>query len=360
MTQFHRTSVLILGCALWTAGSAQAQAVSAARAATETAIARQLAGKQVGPALAEYDRFIKASGRQDDVALLAPVAKAILQEAANASTSTVRILALERLSAEGDAVSNRALRQAATGAGAARLTTVQADSALARAGDGSAVDRLIASLSSSDARPDKTTTIGALVSARAQSAAPVLLSLLDDQNPQTREAAVMALGELDAREAIPRLSALLADPGPVGRAAALALRMLGSDAGSDRMARILASDVPDVQLLGAAASAHAKIPGWENPVRPLLQAADPLTRLRAAELLLELDPTEARRVLTVAADDANSPTRELALRILEGARPYDVALLRRHLNDASPIARAHAAGAILAAAGPSSTLRPGR
>ena len=101
----------------------------------------------------------------------------------------------------------------------------------------------------------------------------------------------------------------------------------------------------------AEAYAASKAPGWRNLVDPLLNDANPTTRLRAAELLIELEPV-ARALIVQIAQGANPADREEAARILERRPPYQVPLLRTLLEDRDSFVRTFAAGAILKAARP--------
>jgi HEAT repeat protein len=88
---------------------------------------------------------------------------------------------------------------------------------------------------------------------------------------------------------------------------------------------------------------------------PLLDDPNGLTRVRAAELLADVEPDKARAALETALGDPNPVVRADVARVVESAGLIStdtnlrltLPMLRRLLRDRDPVVRTHAAGAIL-------------
>lgn len=140
----------------------------------------------------------------------------VLRELLHANKEAIRQAAAKALASIGDKAALSVLQQQAASADPSqRMATLQA---LARAGDEKALQELITFLGSSEA----------LVRIRARLAlyaighvaVPALMKALDDDNPSMRAEAAMVLGALRAETAREKLAALLNDPDPQVRQAA--------------------------------------------------------------------------------------------------------------------------------------------
>lgn len=312
-------------------------------------IEQLVAARNVAGALEAYDEYV-AKVKQDDAGLLVPIARALLTAIATAGDQELaRDLALERLAAAGDREARRTLEASATGGRSLMPAAMSADISLAHLGDQKAVARLGERLLSPEIR-DKSEMAEGLAASGGPKSAYIFVALLKDPDPGTRAVAARALARLGSREAIgPLKEAFATEEGPGRLPVAAALKSLGSDAADETIARMAKSPAADVRLLAAEAYAAAKAPGWRSLVDPLLNDSNPATRLRAAELLIELDPA-ARALIVQIAQGANPADREEAARMLERKPPYQIPVLRKLLEDSDSFVRTFAAGAILKAA----------
>ena len=306
-------------------------------------------------ALDAYEGWLSRTGIED-LFLVVPVARGVLEQIAAGQDRGLRGEALRRLG-----------RSAAAKEGAdpsqdpSALPPVAADVQAALAGEPAAARRLLSPAASSSVPPQ--TLAKALVPAGV-TAVPTLRALLKHAAPPVRMEAALALGKVNGAEAIPDLKALMNDP-EVRNYAAVALTRLGDADAENVVDQLLQSPVFEVRLLGALAY-EGRGPGpWVQAVMPALQDPNGLTRIRAAELLAPVAPEAARAVLTEAAADPNPVVRADVTRVLETTklltptniqqtdplqRPDErlsLASLRRLLRDADPAVRLHAAGTIL-------------
>ena len=316
------------------------------REEVEAVIRHSMQSGDPSQALDAYDRYF-SSTKSHDSALLASVAGSVLSAIAADRSSPARLLALERLARSGDVRARGTLGELAGGANTLMPQGAEADFALARLGDGAAVDRIVKRLED-DAIRDKSGLVGALIDARARGAAFALVPLLADENPFNRMAAARGLASLGSREHAAALQAALAQEteGPVKPMLAVAIKSVGSPAADARIAQLEASPVADVRLMAAEAYYNSKNARWTALARQLVKAGPEDVRLRAAELLGSGDESARREILKAAASQ-NLPTREIGARLLEAAGIRDPAVLVPLLRDASPVARAYAAGALV-------------
>jgi len=318
------------------------------RADAQLAIAAAISAGKPGEALETYDRYYTSTKRHEP-ALLAPVARGVLAGVASDRTSLSRLAALERLARAGDERSLGQLRAEAGGRNTLMPEGIDADCALARLGDGQAVDRLIQRLADETLR-SKGQIIGSLAEAKATRAASALVPFLSDDNPTNKLSAVHALARIGSSDQVPPLRAAFeAEWHPATRQTlAMALHSLGNPAGDALLRELEVSRTPDVRLVVLEAYHAKNSPKWSPLARELLRSSSEGSRLRSAVLLGAADP-DAARELARAATNTNLATREVGARLLEEAGSKDLALLVTLLHDASPVVRTHAAGAVLAA-----------
>ena len=301
---------------------------------------------QTADALRAYDEHIQATGLPD-AGLLQMIATAELKTLSSQSSSVVRISALEILARMGDPAALEALASERSARSIGPQRELVLDTALASIGDADALRR-IHNLALDPTVVDHTAVAQALQRVSDSSSSEVLQQLLTASNPLVRAIAASTLGSLGANDAIPQLLALLEDPRFYPRAAAaVALRQLGDPRAEPWLHQWLESDAPDIRLLAAEAFASSDNREWVKAIEPLLQNAEGLTRLRAAELLLNREPEPALEVLVAAIDDANPAIRAEAGRILGRAEHVDLAIYRRMLGDRDSSVRLHGADAIL-------------
>jgi hypothetical protein len=329
------------------ARGAQPSLLEQMRSDAKAAIAGAVSAGRPEEALGTYDRFF-ASVRTHDFTLLLPVAKGVLAGASADQASLARIPALERLARAGDVAARGTLESTAGGRDTLMPGGVEADCALARIGDSRAVDRLIQRLGD-EAPRDKGVIITALTDAGAKRAAYAIVPFLTDDNPSNRLAAIQALAALGSREHVaPLRAAFDAETHPGTRQyLAMALHSLGSSAGDALLAQIESIPVPDVRLVAMEAYHASKSPKWTTLARQLLRSSSESARLRAA-FFLGLSDAEAAAEITRAAGSTNTPTREVAAKLLESAGSRDTTLLVKLLHDRSAFVRSYAAGALLA------------
>jgi HEAT repeat protein len=322
-------------------------------AATLKIHARIQAGRPDG-ALDSYEQWMQSVGRED-VFLLQPIARGVLDALTRSQDAGVKLKALEVLAASGDADAAARLSAMSSAQGAA-----DTDDTLARLGNAKAIARLQQRVSNPGARGDVSDAIEALVKAKATGAIPAIAGALDPARPMpTKLAAARALGQLDARDAIPQLRQALRDPDPsVRMMAAASLSRLGDQSGSEILQQMENSPLADVRLMLAEIAAPQNPAGtWVASATKALEDPDPLVRLSAAELLVKYaaDPAPGLLVLTGALADPNPAMRvaaswtveEIPIQLLGN----DLPSLRRWLRDATPQVRIAAAAALLRLAG---------
>ena len=317
----------------------------------------RLAGPGVSAALDTYEAWLPNVRQREDVSLLETIATNLVESLAAApdgSDHAVRARALEILALLGDRNATARLSSMVASGG-----TAQSDAALARLGDAAAVARLAGRVKNGAGR-DVSDAIDALSEGGVKTAAGVIAGALDPARPlPTKMAAARALGRLGDPAFVPQLKLALKDPDPPVRVmAAAALAQLGDDSSADLMRTYANSPVGDLRLIAVEAGASANPSGqWVGVATGVLQDADPLVRLRAAELLLQYaaDPGAAGEVFAQALGDTNPAMRHAAAQRLDrlpaGALERDLPTLRTLLRDPSPLVRLEAAGGILRVAG---------
>jgi HEAT repeat protein len=299
-----------------------------------------LAGADAGPALDAYEGWVRTT---EDVFLLDPIARGVLEGIASGGDVGLQISALEELARAGVESAHRRLVELQT------RQSQPATMALARLGDRDAAAAIAERAKSGAVRPQ------AAVEAAAGAGAagvPALRELLKHADPAVRADAARALGKMRAVAAIDDLRRVMADPNPLASArAAVALTQMGDGQGEARARQMLASELPDFRLIGAEAYADKGDGPWVAAIRPLLEDPNGLLRLQAAELIAPVDPEAARQVITQAATDRNPIVRVEAARVLSARAvakpPADLKLLRRLLRDADPQVKLRAAETVL-------------
>jgi HEAT repeat protein len=294
--------------------------------------------------LAAYEQW-QVKSKREDVALLEPVAIAVVQEIARGSNPEQHALALAELAAAHVA----GAAEPPAGPGSTQQAQLAANVDAARRGDSAAIGRLNAQAN------DRASATVALVTALQQigsSGESGLLMLVNAANPAVRAAAVRALGASKSERALPVLHSLFDGMDPATRVpATVALAQLGDAPALARIDQMLASNVPQVQI--AAAEAWSGRPGpWTEIIRALLDNPDGFTRLDAAKAIAPVDPEAAKRTLNAALDDPNPVIRyqsATSIEDLSEGNPavLDVASLRKRLRDADPMVRLAVASTLL-------------
>ena len=341
----------------WTALAAgrHADALAAARQilradpadhdALSLAVAALTGSQQSVASLDLYEQWLGASAHED-LFPLKDIAKSFLLDLSKTPEPRIRIAALLARAEAGDRSAHDMLEQEAQSA------TVPLDLEAARAatGDARAIGRLETLITTGGTR-DKSAAIEALVAARPAGASAAIAKALTDPAPPSRISAAGALADLGAVDAIPALKAALSDENPAVRyMVRVALARLGDPDGGTALQELAASPVSEFRLL-AARLAAAKDPqsSWPATVVPMLQDADPLVRLHAADLLLQYGRTaEAQPAVDAALADPSPFVRSQAARLLrERMTASDLPKIRRMLRDPLPDVRLEAAKALL-------------
>ncbi len=195
--------------------------------------------------------------------------------------------------------------------------------------------------------------LGCLQDAKAPSVErgiAVLLTLLQDEHPDTRGTAAESLGKIGDRSALPAVLPLLTDPVPAVRAAtAQALgRVATPDDGAviAGLARLLNDS--DSRVRHAAALAIGEIepsPRQLTSVADLLRASDVQIRRAAVRALISLDTGQVIEWLLPLLDDPDAEVRQGAVSALglSGDARVTAALSKRLVHDPSPAVRTEAA-----------------
>jgi len=178
----------------------------------------------------------------------------------------------------------------------------------------------------------------------------VLLTLLQDEHPDTRRTAAESLGKIGDRSALPAVLPLLTDAVPAVRAAAA--QALGRVATPDDGAVItglahLLNDSDD-SVRHATALAIGEIepsPRQLTSVADLLRASDVQIRRAAVRALISLDAGQVIEWLLPLLDDPDAEVRQGAVSALglSGDAHVTAALSKRLVHDPSPAVRAEAA-----------------
>jgi len=178
----------------------------------------------------------------------------------------------------------------------------------------------------------------------------VLITLLQDEHPDTRRTAAESLGKIGDRSALPAVLPLLTDPVPAVRATAV--QALGRVATPDDGAVIAGLahllDDSDDRVRQAAALAIGEIepsPRQLTPVADLLRASDVHIRRAAVRALISLDTGQVIEWLLPLLDDPDAEVRQGAVSALgfSGDARVTAALRKRLVHDPSPAVRAEAA-----------------
>jgi HEAT repeat protein len=215
-------------------------------------------------------------------------------------------------------------------------------------GNEAAVRALIADLEKGGSNP--VTAIQALADSGSRTAVAPISARLKSPSPEVRAAAVEALGELGQRYPLAdRIKPLLSDPVSLVRVkAAGALVGLGDMSGLQLLQELATSEAAVSRLIAAQAMASQPDAQWLDLVRRLTSEAEPEVRVGAATLLVPHDPEMARKVLDEALRDGNPAIRQMVEEASLELLPADLRSLRLMLRSSAALARARAAGRILA------------
>lgn len=292
-------------------------------------------------ALDAYDRWREAR-RHEDPYLLALVAEAVLRQLATSSVElSIRLGAAEALAEHGVAGGAELVAKTAPTAGTAGAI------ALAKTGSAEGASAALESLPRL-AGSAKTEAIQQVADARLAGAESALTRLLSDPDPMIRASAAQGLGRMGANGATAALLRLLNDPvGAVRQSAAPALVALGRSEGEPLVTAMLDSGVPDI-VLAVAEALPNDVVRWQSHLSRVLEADDPIGRLRAARLLRNADRESAERVIRQGLESGNLAIREEAARTwtADGV-PVATGDLKKLLRDPSAWVRLAAARALL-------------
>lgn len=315
------------------------------RDAVERRITAHAAKEEMPQALSAYDGYVSAV-KKPDVELLRPVAVGELQRLARnyPDDGVLYSGALERLARGGNAEALGRLKR--TGASGSSPVAVESIASLARLGSKDAARRLGEILKSEPAA--RVGIIRAIEESDARSQAPGVAALLNDADVNVRRAAARAVGVLQHRDAIPQLRGIMERDVPIVQMfAAPALKRLGDTSADPFVAKMLASDSPEMRLEAAQAYPQTLRAPWIERVKGLRADRDGLARVRAADVLACCDPATARAILNEALRDPIPPMRVEAARVYELTDLADAAIARRLLGDSFDHVRLHGAGAVL-------------
>jgi tetratricopeptide (TPR) repeat protein len=325
-----------------------AEAISAARQvlrrdpgnhdALSLGIAAMTSGQQSTAALDLYEQWLTTS-RHEDLFPLQSIARSFLIALSKSAEPRVRIAALMARVEAGD----RAAQQLLERESQSDAPPLELDAALAAAGDRGAVRRLETQVTAGGPR-DKTAEIRALVDGKSAGSSAAIAQALTDPAPPTRIAAAGALADLGAADAVPQLRAALNDQNPAVRyMVRVALARLGDPDGATVLRELAASPVSEYRLLAARIAAGQDPDGtWSAAVLPLLQDADPMIRIRAADLLIQHGKAEdAEPALDAALGDPTPFMRTQAVRLLGTSLAGSETALTKVRSSAVETARKH-------------------
>jgi len=308
-------------------------------AALELAIEASLAR---GGALAGLDRYERWLGQRtlEEPAVLSRIGLAMLhEETAQRQDVPARTEALIALANEGDRAAQAELQQGGSGPTSTR--------ALASAGDGRAVKKLIAQLDGGSPAPDR--DIEALGDSGNPAAVGPIVRYLGDSRDEVRGAAAQALGKLGDRRVIAQISPLVSDRSSFVRIrAAGALERLGDNSGLPMLQQLIADESPAVRLAAAQAMSNGPDTSWLTVVRQLASDPNPEIRAGAAHLLAPHDPELSLKVLESLAADENPAIRDLASRAVGDVVTSDLTTLRRLFRTSQRLTRVRTAVRVLA------------
>ena len=299
-----------------------------------------LAAQSPIKALDAYEGWL-ASPPVEDLGLLEPIARGMLRELSANPDPVIHLEALRQLAA--------CRVPAARGALVDAPANVVTDAELVKQGDAQALARLKAAASAEGINKP---AIAKAIASAGESGIPILLTLATSTDVTTRIAVVSGLAKLRAEAARGVLQRGMKDPDPMVRAwSAVGLFRLQDPMGLQQVDQMLASQVPDLQLL--AAEAWDGQPGpWVGALRPLLANRDGLVRFEAARLIAPVDPEAAKQVFSEGLADPNPLVRVESARLAGEVAPeqpsaLDWPRLRQLLRSTDATARLRAAVAIL-------------
>ena len=279
----------------------------------------------------------------EDAAMFEPVPIAVLQQIASGPKPELREPALRALLIARVPGAREALAAAGT-----EQAQLDIDLEAARRGDAGTIQRLNQQASGAGASAALARALGELGAAGE----PGLLQLAQSPDVRVRAAAVDGLGGVKTAASRAAVAALGQDSDPaIRQAVPIALARMGDPDALATMDRMLASGIPDLQIM--ASRAFEGRPGpWVAAVRSLLDNPEGLTRIEAAQAIAPVDPDAARRVLEAALTDGNPAVRYESARIAQETPALsfdgsDLASLRRRLKDPDPAVRLAVAGALL-------------
>jgi HEAT repeat protein len=307
----ERESALARGWTALAQGKAAA-AVTAADAVLKTrpwdhaAQLLKIEGLSIDRPIAALDAYEAWQGPQsgDDPGLLEPIARGVLRQLSSNPDPVVHLEALRQLAACRVPAARAALADAPA--------NVVTDAELVKQGDAQALSRLQAAAAAEGANKP---AIAKALASTGQAGLPVLLKLATATDVPTRIAAVAALGSMRAESARSVLQRTMKDPDPMVRAwSAVGLFRLQDPVGITQIDQMLASGVPDLQLLAAEAWDGQTGP-WVSALRPLLTNRDGLVRFQAARLIAPVDPEAAKQVFSEGLADPNPIVRAETARL---------------------------------------------
>lgn len=172
----------------------------------------------------------------------------------------------------------------------------------------------------------------------------ILESSLQDKDPQVRQTAARALGEMKAQTAIPYLKAALDDTPAVSFSAAKALWELGDKSGRDMFQEVLEGErknVPGGKLHGAIADGKKKL----KPEQLALMGAKDAVGTVFPPAGIGVDAIE--EAVKVAKKDTGAPGRIVAAQMLAtDPDPYALILLEWATGDDNWVVRVAVAKAL--------------
>jgi len=252
------------------------------------------------------------------------------------------------------------------------------------AGDGTALSEAIAELADlvdDDDHVVRLRALATLAATRAQEAAAPVMMALTDPDPDVRQAAVRAAGDLGLIAAVGDLKALLARPAerlPVRLAAIDALGDIAAEETFPILQAMLHDSEKLVRRKAAQALAASPSPDAALALSPLLKDEDPVVRWtvtgrlvgerdplglvglvrelpqegsdlgdKVADLVSEIPPFELHRLLSLGLRDARPGVRSAALDLaVRLGQPDRLSSLTALVHDRDPVVRAAAARAV--------------
>jgi HEAT repeat protein len=301
------------------------------------------AGIARGSAPAGLDVYERWLGQRviEEPAAVRRIATAVLDDVRASGTDAVEAFEARRAMAEDGDRAARAELAARLGRGG-----LPEARALAALGDKAGVEVLLQDL---DSPGNPLRTLQALGQSGSQAAAPAIAARLNDPRSEVRGAAAEALGRIGGPEASATLRPLLTDPSMHVRVkAASALLRLNDASGEPVFKELLdaAGESAPSRLVAAEAMAVRPDAAWEALVRGLLDDGPSDVRLAAARLLAPRDPAAAGRTFSALQQDPNPAIREEAARVAVSLE-RDLTVLRRALRSADALTRVRAADRIL-------------